>query len=556
MPIDDEEKAYREHLQRRLSILEKQLRKGKVFIADGLDMSDSFQKARKLPDGSYDLETIDSRIRSMALAVEFFEDRREMKASVSLQDIQNAYFSIIDKNFGKIYEMMVEKKLSPNQVAMGASRDKNFVRDVSGISDNFLGYISEFWENYGPIAVAHVEDDFKSLKGVFGGDLFPSHDESVASKCGLYNDTIILPDPFIRSKHIYQSETPEQITYFMVKHGTSILRYKELACAEIAPPIVLILPEYYVINESEKDLYATLGKNDAVIHAEHVFGRSFDSFEEMIDFCYHFDSIDKIVPEIREPSRVLFDTNWTGTLAEQFEKVLSDSPYSSILHLNNPGKIVAQQAFGRMSVCNELIVKSQRLRGAPLIEAPTSWQYFVWKLEYDGEYASKISSVSDLHIVRGLQSLAEHEMVWLGNIPHQALIEIRKNGALEEIRNILGQGVAELINADKINFHRTTDKVLDNLHAAFDGHERKIQELKNKRWKFAGSHVGSWLVKGSLAIAAAATGDYGWGIAFFAYDEIVGPPKIKDLPARFREMASESRELKRSPVGMLFDIGR
>ena len=79
-----------------------------------------------------------------------------------------------------------------------------------------------------------------------------------------------------------------------------------------------------------------------------------------------------------------------------------------------------------MSVSNELLVKSRRLNGTPILDAPTSWQYLVWKIEYDAERVESQTGLQDLHIVRGLQDLSNNEMKWLGNMPPDALIDIRK----------------------------------------------------------------------------------------------------------------------------------
>jgi len=257
------------------------------------------------------------------------------------------------------------------------------------------------------------------------------------------------------------------------------------------------------------------------------------------------------VSAIREPSRVLFDTEWEGTLQEKLQRATTDQ-HAKLLQTSNPGIIVASQAVGRMSVCNELLLKARGLRGTPIIDAPTSWQYLVWKLEYDAAGAEREMNLPDLHVVRGLQALAENEMTWLGRVPPDALIEVRQSGAIKEIREILGKGVDQLASANPVNFHRTSDRVFDNIHAAFEDHRRAIDLLTSKKWKFAGSDVGSWLVVGSLAVTAAATGLPVWGLAAIAADQLLDAPKLKDIPKSIAELAKESQKNKQSPVGMLF----
>ena len=58
----------------------------------------------------------------------------------------------------------------------------------------------------------------------------------------------------------------------------------------------------------------------------------------------------------------------------------------------------------------------------------------------------------NLHIIKGLTDLSQTDLPWLGNIPPEALIELREQGALEEIRNILGNNIMQK-SVDKL-FHK------------------------------------------------------------------------------------------------------
>lgn len=551
---EQEKREYEERLQRRLQILKKQFEEGKIKIAEGLQVIDSLQAVRYAPDGTVDLDTVDGLVRSMALGAEFFHDREELKNTISLSEIQNTYFTFLENNFGHFFKIMRERELTPHDAGMALSRQNSTIEELTKNLPDFLNTIREFWDGAGDVAHAHVEDMHTALKGVFGGDLFPSHSQNIASKCGIYTDTIILPDPFMRSLDLFDRWDPEHQVYYLIKHGLNLLQYKELACADVDPPIVVVIPDYTALEEEEKQFTFKLGQNDALIHAGKVFGRTFESFDELVDYASHLDTLETLIPAILDRKRVLFDTEWEGGIEDHITRAMSDQ-HSQILGTKNPGIIVASQAAGRMSVSNELLIKARRLRGTPVIDAPTSWQYLAWKLEYDAENKEREDNLNDLHVLRGLQSLSENEMEWLGKVPPDALVEIRKTGALDEIRSILGNGIEELTTANPSNFHRTSDQVFDNIHAAFERHKNSIEELKSKQWKFAGSDIGSWLVVGSLAVTAAATGMPVWGLAAIASDQLLDAPKLKDIPDSIKELAKESKELNKSPAGILFKYG-
>jgi hypothetical protein len=482
-------------------------------------------------------------------------DREELKKSISLAEIQNTYFSFVERNFGQFYRIMLDRGLTPHDAGIALSRKESTIAELTKNLAGFLATIEEFWTHVGDAAHIHVEDMHEALKGVFGGDLFPSHEENIASKCGLYSDALILPDPFMRSKYLFERWSAEQKAYYLIKHALNLLQYRELACADLTPPIVVILPDRAALEENERDFINQLGLRDALTHAATIFGRPFESPDELFKYAGALQSVDKLIPAIKDPSRILFNTEWEGTLREKLQRAMTGQP-AQLLRTDNPGIIVASEAVGRMGVCNELLIKARRLRGTPIIDAPTSWQYFVWKLEYDAAQSERETNFSDLHVVRGLQRLAENEMEWLGRVPVSALIEVRKTGAIEEIRSILRNGIKELAEANPSNFHRTSDQVFDNIQAAFDAHRKAIADLSAKKWRFAGSDIGSWLVVGSLAVTAAATGLPVWGLVAIAADQLLDAPKLKDIPKSIAELARDTREVKQSPVGMLFKYAR
>jgi hypothetical protein len=548
---ETEQKAYEERLRRRLKILRQTMEDGKITIPDDPHIKDSLLAVRYSPNGEIDLDTVNGVVRSMALTITFVHDREELKKSFPLDEIQKTYFEFIVRHFGEYYKTMNEHMLTPHDIGVALSQREEVVTKITGEIPKFLDVIEEFWKDAGDAVFAHIEDMQDSLKGVFGGDLFPSQNENIVSKCGLYTDTIILPDPFLRSKVLFLSWTKKDQAYYFLKHAMNLLQYKDLACAEVNKPIVVIAPDRGVLEEAERDFYVKLGKDDSLEHAARIFRRKFESFEELMEFAGALDTIEKVIAAIKDQSRVLFDTDWEGDIAEQIKHAL-DHEVAKMLGTKNPGIMVAGHAMGGMSVSNELLIKARRMHATPIIDAPTSWAYFNWKLEYDAGKAELETGLKNLHVLRGLQALSEGKMQWLGNVPSDALIELRRTGALDEIREIIGTGVDEIAKANQTGFAQTTDRVFDNINHAFEAHKKKIKELSNKKWKFAGTDIASWLVVGTMEVAAAATGLPVWGLTTIAANQFFDIPKLKDIPSSIKELVEESRKLKQSPVGMLF----
>ncbi|MBB6681355.1 hypothetical protein H4O20_07860 [Aequorivita sp. 609] len=552
-----EEKEYEERVKRRVLILRDLMKEGKIKFAESMrdGLEESFSKARFDKNGEPDLSTIDGRIRSIALAAEHFDHRDKMKSAISLQQIQEGYFNRIHGNFNHFYQIMIEKDVTPHQVANVIAYGKQSIDHLNEVIEPILKDLEEFWELVAESGYLHLEDDYESIKAVFGGDLFPSNEENIASKCGIYTDTIILPCPFIRSRHMFEVWTKEQRVYYLLKHALNILQYKELALTELDKPIIAILPDKEMMDEFAYENISKLGEKDALYHAQKVFDRKFESMEELIEFGKSLNTVEKVTNEIKDKNRVLFDTEFKESLELQIKNQM-EGDSAKALRTDNPGIIVSMMGFGRMSVCNELLLKSTKVGGIPLIDAPTSWEYFKWKLEYDSERTYPERDFAKMHIVKGLNGLDNTRLQWIGKIPPKGLIELRKNGAINEIREILSKGIDELVLANEFDFTTTSHKVFNNLNFAFNQHQKNIEELVNKKWKIAGKDFGSWLVMGSVEIASACLGTPLYGLSTVALNQLMDAPKIKDLPKtveKMKEMDNERRNLKKSPLGLMFN---
>ena len=551
-----EEIEYENRVKRRVLILRDLMQQGKIHFSESMKerVGESFSKVRYDKNGEPDLSTIDSLIRSTALAAEHFDHRIKLKDAISLREIQIRYFSIIDGNFNQYYKLMVEKKLTPHEVANHIAYNTSNIDFLDEPIKHFLKDLQDYWALVSESGYIHLEDDNKSIKAVFGGDLFPQNNENIASKCGLYTDTILLPCPFMRSKNLFERWDKQQRVYYLLQLAFNILQYKELALADLKFPIVVLLPDKEMLDEFSLKQVQELGEKDTLFHAQKVFGRKFNSIKELIEFGKDLDTVDKVINEIKDSKRVLFDTEFKESLKVQIENQ-SKGQTGKLLGTTHPGIIVSMLGLGKMSVCNELLLKSLKVNGIPLIDAPTSWEYFKWKLEYDSERAFPNKEFGKLHVVNGLTELGHTKLNWIGKIPIDGLIELRKTGAIDEIRSILSNGIDVITKSNEFDFSTTAKKMFENLNDALKQHQEKIEKLRNKKWKVAGHDFGSWIVMGTVEVAAACIGTPLYGVSAFALDQMLDAPKIKDLPKSvelIKNLEKQKHSLRKTPMGIIF----
>ncbi len=539
----------REELHRRIELLQEKLKEGKVKFAPHLvdGFWESMKQVRILPDGMVDPETVDGRVRSLCMFIAYENDRQEWKEAVSLREIQEGFFQRVNYAFGQLFEMMTEAKADPYRFAGWFSSNENRVKDCLPVIDEFYKEVFDFWENISEPTWIHLEDTFDS-KAVFTGELFPDGSSNVASSTGLYFDTTVLPDPFLKISPMIQFMSDEEKCYEVVRLALQVLSYRSLALADLEKPIVAILPDRHHLEDGYRDFVYDCAVADSIDHTKALFGQEIQDKDELFAYYSHFKDAEDVERSLLNPDKLVFATEWDGSLAQQMMRLLDEQ--GEKLGMETAGQAVYMHLISRFSQANDAFQRSMQLHGTPIIRAETSWIWYNQMLEYNAGN-SETDKLNDLHIARALNSTVKNEMPWMGNIPPDALIEIRSSGALDEIRDLLSGGLKSLIEANPSNFYRTGDKVFDNLDSAFKDHENKIKELTSKRWTFAGKDIGSFVVVGGIEITAALTGLPVFG-ALGAMAGMTGViPNVKDLKDKYKQLKAEESEINNTGVGIL-----
>jgi hypothetical protein len=525
----------RDELHDLVMLLKNEIKAGTVKLSSKETVA-ALNQVRLAEDGKVDPSTVDASVRACALAAAASKPRREME-QMSLRDVQGKYFDMLDDMFGKLFSEMKRHDLNPQQIADAVSSNEAMVTAFNADLPAFADGIRAFWETFGPVVEAHLRD-LGSLKSVFGGDIFPSYTSNIACSVGLYMDTIVLPDPLLSLTTIARSMSGKNRFLYVTKHALNALGYRELALADLKPPIVVIAPNHWGLEDSYNAAMTVAGEADTLLHASRMFGRSFSTVAELLTFLNQFADAGKLISHLADPSRLLFDSEWVGTLSQQFERYTRE-----MMPTAGVADIVFAGVLGRMIMANDILLRSSRFGGSPLIDAPTSWQFLQWKYEYDSSGVS--AEKRDVLISKELGSSM------LGGIPPETLIELRQNGASAELRELIGKGIGEINSASDATISTVGDAVIANVDKAFSEHDRQLRELSSSRKKFYGVDVGRYLVNSGFAIASAVTQSPALA-AVGAISQMAGTPSPAEMWKRYQELRVSEEHLRRSPVGTMF----
>lgn len=498
-------------------------------------------------DGKVIPSTVSSSVRASALAIAAMRAHREMK-QISLLEVQSKYFELLDHFFGHPFAEMKRHGVSPQALASDMADKENIVNAFAGDLQEFAATIKEFWEYYAPVVQAHLED-LPSLKAVFGGDIFPSYTANIACSVGLYTDTVVLPDPLHKLITFAGIMQPRELFRLTTKHALNALCYRELGLADLDVPIVVIAPDYLADNSYRSRLHVA-AEADLLEHCSRMFGRSFSEIEELREFLKECPDADELVSRLADPTRMLFDTECSEPLADQFRTYKKESVSQFGLPLGDTA-ILEHMLLGRMMQINDAVFRGVRYGGTPLIDAPTSWKYLLWKYEYDGKVRGPNDAQQRDLLIAQTMALEGGAHGMLSGMPPEALIELRRNRASVELREIIRRGIAEIDSASDSNLSSVGKQVIENIDQALSEHDRQLRTLSSSRYKFYGFDVSRWIIPVGLSVAASVVHSTPLGF-LAAISAAAGTTAPSELWKQFREYSAQSNKLRRSPAGIMF----
>lgn len=546
---------YRMHIHQRMVALRNALEGGTLTLPRDERIKRSLLRIRLAPDGLIDLDSVDATARAIGLAV-LASDTRQAHLETPLRDSQSNYFDMLDGLFGHFHREMRKHGLTPQQMGRWAAGDTSSVASWVNSRAGLAEAVKAFWYEHGPVVHTHLAE-LSGLKSVFGGDLFPSHSENVAQSTGLYMDTIILPDPLLRCLCTLGMYTPEIQLEVAVEKVLAAMQYRDLALAETNLPIVVFAPERDVLDTSTRGFLDRQSRRDALSHLSAVFGRDFGSLEAAGDFLKSLSGFDAVVAAVTNPERLLLDQDRELPLSEQLRQWATElrDEMPGVPWKTDGGEHILGLTVGRMTQANSLMVKARAFDATPLVQAEVSWRYLLWKFEYEHQRSgTPPEGLRDVMIGRSLLSYSGQPNSLIAGIPDRALIELRKAGALQELRALIAEGVDQLRFVDQDD-GVALQTVIENIESAFAKHQAEVAALSSRKRKFYGVDVSGWIVTCGLGVAATLTGSTDLGLLALLTG-LMAPPPAAELRSREKELRNDGKRINRAPIAILLQAKR
>jgi hypothetical protein len=294
--------------------------------------------------------------------------------------------------------------------------------------------------------------------------------------------------------------------------------------------------------------------NDKIVplYASELFGRKFDSAEELINYLERFNTfkefysaLDQSTFPFQNPDGVTVDEEKFLSVKNYYEEKYARSfSFSESLFL---------LIRGRYSWVPYDLISTSNLTSNYVTDFRGLWNNYLNFLKKDNELLSEYLSkkaVSKNTLI--MQALQQQEFNWLGDIPLDKIKTLRERGELGEMREILGKNFEEIKNVKDADFVDLVSQINYSLNECFKKHSCEVKHLdKIYRMKYT-INISTLVVSGSLAIAAALYPPIA-SIASLT-SKIGGSYSVVNLIRDFFDKKDKYKSLQQKPIAMLFDV--
>lgn len=415
---------------------------------------------------------------------------------------QREFFGAIEEFFGRATGKVCTDFQSGDEIG-------NFFRQNAGVigsrGEDAFTYLQK---TFAPFYSKHSTRPFKlsrelgGVKLVLGGSSsFLDAQLNAVKKTLLYADTILIPDPLLPW---FESKREGEAFRFprTIQAAWSLLRLKPLVDAALQYPAVLVFPSWEKSLE-EHDESTRDAINKLVIDAvSSASGRPIETLEQLRTFAEeHADEFLNVVEQhalFVAPNGVPGEPLKTGIAKyKEFVNLWRESSHAKKLLQLPDSAVVLIGMVERFSPQFHLQENSQELKSHPLLCLPVHTHY--WKIccSLSTRRLQRLLLLEN-NTLRALEAINNIKFAWLGNVPINALVELRKNNENEDFRRQLNSQLNVFHDATVEDMDKVTAEVARSIESLLTKHQQEISKIEKK---YAKLHTGTAAMSWATAAA-------------------------------------------------------
>jgi len=315
--------------------------------------------------------------------------------------------------------------------------------------------VSEFWGKKLRVILESIQAE-KKMKSYFWGTTFPHTREKFLCRTALYSEKIILPDSVYRTLGKLtgprclgrrQKRVGKKFASRVVEDVSFLVKIQSWIEEEIA--IVLPLPEYW--STKTETAILRLARKDARSIKKEKYFRDIGPGDPLKDFIQ-------------------------GDAAKKYsaDRLVSQLPY--FVSTEEIQRISMRQLTLMNAIdMNSLLFARDCLGVTPSFDAEVKWELLFWKLEHDKQTLAALGY--ETQILRALENI---NLPFLDNVPLKYILELRKEGKLEGVRQMFNEKFSEIGKIRRtVDFKEAVRQLGESIQSELNTHENELENLKS-----------------------------------------------------------------------------
>jgi acyl carrier protein phosphodiesterase len=376
------------------------------------------------------------------------------------------------------------------------------------------------------------------------GSQFRQNELNSVSTAVLFSDTVLIPDPVM--PWLERDRTEERFHLVLPLEAVhSLLQLKPFVDADLPYPPVAVFPSWEKLLE-EHDGQTQQGILQILTDVlADSLGEGLASFEEAVDFA---DRHTERFCETVERNHLFVAPR--GPVTEPLKEALaryegematwrSDDWLGAYSHLPIHHQIL-NGIMERVAPVYHLLENAQELNGHPLMYAEQQAHYFKLVSHASSGHLAKLDLLNPRTMAL-VNTLSSRRLRWLGDIPIDTLVNLRRDNENVTFRERLAASVGKLHGSALHDLDRVAAEVCHDLEGAIANHEKELRSIQEKYSRIHGQTAVLGIAAGAALIPALAP--LLSGVAPFALAAKYAHDKVAEL--------AQKRALTQSVVGVL-----
>jgi len=439
------------------------------------------------------------------------------------------YFSLLDEYFKGIYMPGIDKNLQANYIIHMKKAAQVVLMSIDDITQD----ISEFWKKYTEPVLSFLRYN-SAFKALYCGSVSPLEGQQFVKRTAMYVDSILIEDPITTIVNMKDLSTDNSYLMRMIRHAFNLMDLKELFFGQGDFPILTIFPSFLDENRRQ-DIVKGIHQNGLTYFSE-LLELNFTDIEDFFDHLKTYNDPEKFFKMIKHPEMLPKPNNqstfdFINEVHQSISRGRKDTQDITV------GMALGLKILGQLTGIGINLFQSKNLHSQLVFDSENYWKIYKWDLSEQ----KKGPDIDNLIV----NSLNLEQFDWLGNIPIDKLVLLRREGELSKIREILRKNIYSCTHSDG-DLKMSAQQAIENIEVSLKEHTKQVSEIEKSLKK-------KYLIDGPIVIGGLLTGIFSGplspisfaGLAFSLYG---GYDWFKNILA----INKTKKETESSIFGILF----